>query len=81
VPMATFLMGPSVEQATLQLLTLFISETAASSASLKSPIEPRQGERKNGGASERLLENLDRFSDEEVNSLLADLLTEEEVSE
>ena len=47
---------------------------------------PRQlriakGEQKSGGIDEHLLENLDQFSDEEVNSLLTDILAKEEVSE
>ncbi|MGA2410902.1 MAG: beta-ketoacyl reductase [Candidatus Binataceae bacterium] len=81
VPMVTFLMGPSVEQATSQLLNLFVSETTTSSASFRSLIACSQDEGKKAGAGERLLEDLDRFSDEEVNSLLADLLAEEEVGE
>ena len=47
---------------------------------------PRQivtfrGEHGNGGIHEHLLENLDQYSDEEVNSLLTDLLAKEEASE
>jgi len=81
VPMVTFLLGPSVEQAMPQLLHLLTSETPTSSVSLASAIANRLGERNNGGIDEHLLENIDRFSDEEVNSLLTDLLAKEEVSE
>jgi NAD(P)-dependent dehydrogenase (short-subunit alcohol dehydrogenase family)/acyl carrier protein len=81
VPMVTFLLGPSVEQAMPQLLHLLTSETPTSSVSLASAIANRLGERNNGGIDEHLLENIDRFSDEEVNSLLTNLLAKEEVSE
>jgi acyl carrier protein len=81
VPMVTFLSGPSIEQAAAQLLHLLTSETSTSSAPLASAITHREGEQKNGGIDEHLLENLDQFSDEEVNSLLTDLLAKEEVSE
>ncbi|MGO9606246.1 MAG: beta-ketoacyl synthase N-terminal-like domain-containing protein [Candidatus Binataceae bacterium] len=81
VPMVTFLSGPSVEQAAAQLLHLLTSETSTSSASLASEITHRQGERNNGGTDEHPLESLDQFSDEEVDSLLTDLLAKEEVSE
>ena len=81
VPMVTFLLGPSVEQAMPQLLHLLTSETSTSSVSLASAITNRLGEQNNGGIDEHLLENLDHFSDEEVNSLLTDLLAKEEVSE
>jgi hypothetical protein len=81
VPMVTFLSGPSIEQASAQLLHLLTSETSTSSAPLASAITYREGERKNGGIDQHVLENLDQLSDEEVNSLLTDLLAKEEVSE
>ena len=40
-----------------------------------------QGEHSNGDADEQLLAKLDQLSDEEVNSLLTDMLDKEEVSE
>jgi myxalamid-type polyketide synthase MxaE and MxaD len=81
VPMVTFLSGPSIEQAAAQLLHLLTAETSTSSASLASAITHCQGERDDGGTDEHLLETLDQFSDEEVDSLLTDLLAKEEVSE
>jgi acyl carrier protein len=81
VPMVTFLSGPSVEEAAAQLLHLLTSGTSTSSVPLASPNTHRHGEQKNGGIDEHLLENLDQLSDDEVNSLLTDLLAKEEVSE
>jgi acyl carrier protein len=81
VPMVTFLSGPSVEQAAAQLLHLLTSEASSSSVPLVEAIADWQVEHKNGGTDERLLENLDQFSDEEVNALLADLLAKEGVGE
>jgi acyl transferase domain-containing protein/acyl carrier protein len=81
VPMVTFLSGPSVEQAAAQLLHLLTSEPSLSSAPLVEATVERHGEHKNGAGDEHLLENLDQYSDEEVNSLLADLLAKEEVGE
>jgi myxalamid-type polyketide synthase MxaE and MxaD len=81
VPIVTFLSGPSVEQAASQLLHLLTSETSASSVPLASANGHAQGHQGNGGIDENLLENLDQYSDEEVNSLLTDLLAKEEASE
>jgi acyl transferase domain-containing protein/acyl carrier protein len=81
VPMVTFLSGPSVEQATPQLLDLLTRETPTSSLSLTSAVANREGERNNGGVDGYLTGNLECLSDDEVNSLLTDLLAKEEVSE
>ena len=82
VPMVTFLSGPSVEQAAGQLLQLLTSETSSAVAPLASATIHHLGEQANGGTGdERLLKNLDQLSDDEVNSLLSDLLAKEEVSE
>jgi len=81
VPMVTFLSGPSVEQAAAQLLQLLTSEDSTLSVSPASVIAHPNGEGRNGGLDELRLENLDQYSDEEVNSLLSDLLAEKEVSE
>jgi len=78
VPIVTFLSGPSVEQAASQLLLLLTSETFGTSELLASANGDPQGQLGNG-INEHLLENLDRYSDEEVNSLLTDLLAKEEV--
>jgi len=81
VPMVTLLSGPSVVQAAAQLLHLLTSETSPFSVSLASATRHREGQLNSGSIDEQLLENLDQFSDEEVNSLLTDLLDKEEVSE
>jgi myxalamid-type polyketide synthase MxaD len=81
VPMVTFLSGPSVEQAAVQLLHLLTAETSGPSVPLASATAHQQDEQKNGVVAEHLLETLDQFSDEEVNSLLTDLLAAEEGSE
>lgn len=81
VPMVTFLSGPSVAQAASQLLHLLTSETPGSSAPLASANGHLQGQQANGGIDEHMLEKLDQYSDEEVNSLLTDLLAQKEVSE
>jgi hypothetical protein len=81
VPMVTFLSGPSVEQAAAQLLPLLTSETASLGVPLASATTRHLEEQTNGGPDAHLLENLDQLSDDEVNSLLTDLLAKEEVSE
>jgi acyl carrier protein len=80
VPMVTFLTGPSVEQAADQLLQLLATDTSILS------MRPAPAARvsadtigdESGGCS---LEDLDRYSDEEVNSLLADLIEKEALIE
>jgi myxalamid-type polyketide synthase MxaD len=82
VPLVTFLSGPSVEQAAAQLLHLLTSETFVSSVDPAASVFTHvNGERKSGRIDGYRQENLDEYSDEEVNSLLTDLLAEEEVSE
>jgi hypothetical protein len=44
-------------------------------------VTPRQREQKNGSINEHLLANLDQLSDEEVDSLLTEMLAEEKGSE
>jgi acyl transferase domain-containing protein/acyl carrier protein len=81
VPIVTFLSGPSVEEAAAQLLHLLTSETSIASKPLVPIAVHRRAEQPVGGIDEYRLENLDQYSDEEVNSLLVDLLANEEVSE
>ena len=81
LPMVTFLSGPSVEQAASQLILLLTSEAFAVSVPLGSVNGHPRGQQGNGGIEEHLLESLDQYSDEELNSLLTDLLAKEEVSE
>jgi myxalamid-type polyketide synthase MxaE and MxaD len=68
VPMVKFLSGPSVEQAAAELLHLLTSGTSTSSIA-------QHHKEQNGGV------DLDQLSDEEVNSLLSDMLAKEEVGE
>ena len=81
VPMVTFLSGPSVEQAAVELLQLLTSETSGLVTPLASATTHHLGEQTNSGTDAHLMENLDQLSDDEVNSLLTDLLAKEEVSE
>ena len=81
VPMVTFLSGPSVEQAAAQLADLVTSEKEPASLSSASPITDRDGPRDHVGGAEMRLENLDEYSDEEVNLLLRDLMDDAEVGE
>jgi myxalamid-type polyketide synthase MxaD len=75
LPLVKFLSGPSIEQAAKELLHLLTCETSLSSASLASAIAHQQIEQDNGGI------DLDQLSDEEVNSLLSDMLAKGEVGE
>ncbi len=65
VPMVTFLSGPSVEQAATQLLRLLTTEAPAASVPVAS-VRP---------------EDVDQYSDEQVNSMLTDLLAKEGAGE
>ncbi len=76
VPIVKFLQGPSVEQAATQILDQLTAEVAEAPAALA--VMQSDGERQNGHVNEHLLENLDRLSDEEVDSLLTDMLSKEE---
>jgi hypothetical protein len=80
VPMVTFLSEPSVEQATERLLVLLTSEDFRPLMPITSAIMPSASETESGGNAEHLLDNLDTFSDEEVTSILTDLLEKEEAS-
>ncbi|HVE00494.1 MAG TPA: hypothetical protein VNB78_02215, partial [Sphingomicrobium sp.] len=73
VPVAKFLQGFSVNQAVTQVLDQLATE-AASPATLPAPAVVPSGEQQRAG---RLLANLDRLSDEQVDSLLADMMREE----
>jgi phthiocerol/phenolphthiocerol synthesis type-I polyketide synthase D len=86
VPMVKFLQGPSVAQAATQILDQLTAELSTSSG--LSPIVAQRHEEfkkkeeyKNGDANGQLLAKLDQLSDEEVNSLLTDMLEKAEVSE
>ncbi len=81
VPMVKFLQGPSVEQAATQLLDQLTAEVSNGSAAPVPTVTQQHGEQTNGNIDEHLLANLEQLSDEEVNSLLTDMLAKEEVSE
>jgi acyl transferase domain-containing protein/acyl carrier protein len=81
VPMVKFLQGPSVAQAASQILDQLNAELSAPSAPPTSAVAQCQEEYKNGGANGELLAKLDLLSDEEVNSLLTDILDKAEISE
>jgi NAD(P)-dependent dehydrogenase (short-subunit alcohol dehydrogenase family) len=81
VPMVKFLQGPSVAQAASQILDQLNAELFALSALPTPAVAQRQEEYKNGDANAELLAKLDLLSDEEVNSLLTDILDKAEISE
>jgi len=81
VPMVKFLQGPSVEEAAAYLFEQLTQGVSDTPAALASAVAQRHGEQKNGRVDEHLLANLDRLSDEEVNSLLTVTLAEEEGGE
>jgi myxalamid-type polyketide synthase MxaE and MxaD len=77
VPVVKFLQGLSVDQAVAQVLDQLAAEAANPTTPLV-PAVPQPGEQRN---AERLLANLDQLSDEQVGSLLTDMLGEEKVGE
>jgi acyl carrier protein len=73
VPVVKFLEDFSVDQAVKQVLEQLAAE-AANPATPVAPAVAQPGEQQN---AERLLANLEQLSDEQVNSLLTEMLTEE----
>jgi len=76
VPVVKFLQGFSVDQAVTQVL----DQLAAGVANPTTPLAPavtQHHEHMDKGNAERLLANLDQLSDEQVGSLLTDMLGEE----
>jgi phthiocerol/phenolphthiocerol synthesis type-I polyketide synthase D len=78
VPVVKFLQGFSVDEAVTQVLDQLAAEGSSPSAPLapavtqqKDPIDKRN--------AEQLLANLDQLSDENVDSLLTDMLADERV--
>jgi phthiocerol/phenolphthiocerol synthesis type-I polyketide synthase D len=74
VPVVKFLQGLSVEQAVTEVLDQLAREAADPTRPLDPAVAPWGGQRD----AERLLANLDQLSDEQVNSLLNDMLSEEQ---
>jgi acyl transferase domain-containing protein/acyl carrier protein len=81
VPMVKFLQGPSVAQAATQILDQLTAELSTSSVPPAPVVALRQEEYANGDTNGQLLAKLDQLSDEEVNSLLTDMLDKAEISE
>lgn len=73
VPVAKFLQGFSVDQAVTQVLDQLAAEVAYPTTPLAPAVAPPDGQRD----AERLLASLDELSDEQVGSLLSDMLDEE----
>jgi myxalamid-type polyketide synthase MxaE and MxaD len=73
VPVVKFLQGFSVDQAVTQVLDQLATEAANPTTPLAPAFAP-PGEQRN---AEHLLANLDQLSDEQVGSLLTDMLGEE----
>jgi hypothetical protein len=75
VPMVKFLQGFSVAQAAKQLLDQLTAEA-------EGPSEPRPvaGTRESSAIDEDLLASIDQLSEEQVNSMLADMLTKDPVT-
>jgi len=77
VPVVKFLQGFSVDQAVTQVL----DQLAADAANPMTPLAPAVAQPGDQRNAERLLANLDQLSDEQVGSLLTDMLDEEKVGE
>jgi myxalamid-type polyketide synthase MxaE and MxaD len=77
VPVVKFLQGFSVDQAVTQVL----DQLAADAANPTTSLAPAVAEPGEGRNAERLLANLDQLSDEQVGSLLTDMLGEEKLGE
>jgi myxalamid-type polyketide synthase MxaE and MxaD len=79
VPMVKFLQGFSVAQAGTQLLDQLTAQSEGASDLRPSVLTPAR-ERDSDAIDEDLLSNLDRLSDEQVNSMLTDMLTKDAVT-
>jgi acyl carrier protein len=75
VPMVKFLQGFSVAQAASQLLEQLTAEVDNLSA-----IRPLARDRENDQTDKNLLANIDELSEEQVDSMLADMLTKDAVT-
>ena len=79
VPMVKFLQGFSVAQAATLLFDQLKAE-AENPPDLRPLARTQETERENIAADEDLLANIDGLSDEQVNSMLADMLTKDAVT-
>jgi acyl carrier protein len=80
VPVVKFLQGFSVDEAVTQVLDQLTAEGSSPAAPL-APAVTSQQEHIDKGNAEQLLANLDQLSDENVDSLLTDMLADEKVNE
>jgi acyl transferase domain-containing protein/acyl carrier protein len=79
VPMVKFLQGFSVAQAAALLLDQLTAE-AGNPPDIRPLARTHEPQRENDAADEDLLANIDGLSDEQVNSMLADMLTKDAVT-
>jgi acyl transferase domain-containing protein/acyl carrier protein len=79
VPVVKFLQGFSVDEAVTQVLDQLAAEGSSPSAPL-APALTQQKDAIDKRNAEQLLANLDQLSDENVDSLLTDMLADERVS-
>ena len=80
VPVVKFLQGFSVDQAVTQVFDQLEAEVANPTTPLAPAVKQQKGHMDKRKA-EQLLATLDQLSDETVDSLLTDMLADEEVSE
>jgi acyl carrier protein len=80
VPVVKFLQGFSVDQAVTQVLDQLTAEAANPPAPLATAVTQRQEEREEKRNAEQLLANLDQLSDDQVGSLLKEMLADETAS-
>jgi acyl carrier protein len=80
ISMVKFLQGFSVAQASSQLLAQLNDKTSLP-ADLRLPALTPQQTDENNGIDEDLLANIDELSDEQVNSMLAEIMTKDAATE
>jgi len=81
VPMVKFLLGPSVEQAATILVDQLAAGASTALPALSFAVPQREAASENGRSNGSELADVDQLSDDEVNSLLTDLLAKEEARE
>ena len=80
VPVVKFLQGFSVDQAVTQVLDQLTAEAVNPPAPHATAVTQRQEEREEKRNAEQLLANLDQLSDDQVGSLLKEMLADETAS-
>jgi NAD(P)-dependent dehydrogenase (short-subunit alcohol dehydrogenase family)/acyl carrier protein len=81
VPMVKFLQGPSVEQAATILVDQLATGASTALPALSLAVPQREEAPENDRSNGHQLAEVDQLSDDEVNSLLTDLLAKEEARE